>query len=107
MEAPIQADDSRQEGKREVRAMSSLDIFQRLPNGARFWVCSARSLQEAKAYLLDLQRGDPGEYYLCDLMDRRVILASTQEEPELHMMQDDSAFWGQQSWSYEPASLAG
>jgi hypothetical protein len=74
--------------------MSSFDIFQKLPNGIRLWVCSASSLQEARDRLATLQQSDPGEYYVCDLASRRVMMAVTLEQPELHTVWDDSAVFG-------------
>lgn len=74
--------------------ISSFDIFQKLPNGIRLWVCSVSSLQEAKDRLAILQQSDPAEYYVCDLLSRRVMMAVTREQPELHMVWDDSAVFG-------------
>jgi len=73
--------------------MSNLDIFQRLSSGTRVWVCGVGSLQEAKMRLLALQRNEPAEYYVCDLVERRVVMATTREQPELHAVGDDSEFF--------------
>jgi hypothetical protein len=75
--------------------MESFEIFQKLANGARLWVRSAGSLQEAKTCLLELQRTDPAAYYVCDLNKRTVLIASTRERPELHTVADDAEFFGQ------------
>lgn len=74
--------------------MSSFDIFQRLPNGIRLWICSVSSLQEAREQLLTLQQSDPAEYYVCDLTSRKVMMAVTRDQPELHTVWDDSAVFG-------------
>lgn len=80
--------------------MNSFDIFQKLPSGTRVWVCSAASLQEAKGNLLALQRDDPAAYYICDLNERTVLMASTPERPELHTVPDDAEFFGQPGLSH-------
>jgi hypothetical protein len=74
--------------------MSSFDIFQKLPNGIRLWVCSVSTLQEARDRLISLQQSEPAEYYVCDLASRRVMMAVTREQPELHTVWDDSAVFG-------------
>ena len=51
------------------------------------------SVQEAKLRLLALQQADPAEYYVCDLVERRVVAAVTQARPELHTVSDDSDFF--------------
>jgi hypothetical protein len=74
--------------------MNSLDIFQKLPGGARVWICGAQSVQEAKAQLMELQHAEPAEYYACDLIERAVVVATTRQRPELHTVADDSEFFG-------------
>ena len=74
--------------------MNSFDVFQKLPNGIRLWVCSVDSLQEARKRLQKLQQSDPAEYYVCDLLSRKVMMAITQDQPELHTVWDDSAVFG-------------
>ena len=43
--------------------------------------------------LLALQQTDPAEYYVCDLVETRVVAAVTQERLELHTITDDSDFF--------------
>jgi hypothetical protein len=61
--------------------MISFDIFQKLPNGIRLWICNVGSLQEAKDRLTTLQQSHPAEYYVCDLASRKVMMAVTREQP--------------------------
>jgi hypothetical protein len=72
---------------------TSYDIFRQLPDGSKVWVCEVRSLQEAKVRLLALERNQPANYYVCDLLERQVLGAATPVRPELHPAPEEAVFF--------------
>jgi hypothetical protein len=60
----------------EVATMSAkFDIFKRLPDGHPVWVKAVESLEEAKRQLTHIAETSPGEYFIFNAREGRVITA--------------------------------
>ena|ERR1700688_2016161 len=60
----------------EVAEMSAkFDIFKRLPDGCPIWIKAVESLEEAKRQLTQIAAASPGEYFIYNTYEGRVITA--------------------------------
>ncbi|HXU19076.1 MAG TPA: hypothetical protein VN788_00680 [Verrucomicrobiae bacterium] len=49
------------------------DIFRRLPDGGPIWIEAVQSLQFAKDRLTSLLEAQPGEYFVYDLFQSKIV----------------------------------
>jgi hypothetical protein len=54
---------------------AKFDIFMRLPDGPPIWVKAVESLEEAKHQLLKIAQEAPGEYFIFNARNGRVVSA--------------------------------
>jgi hypothetical protein len=59
---------------KEVETMSAkLDIFRRLPDGNPMWIKAVESLEEARRQLVQMSETDPGDYFIFNTINGRVL----------------------------------
>ena len=49
------------------------DIFRRLPDGGPIWIEAVQTLEGAKARLRYLLEAQPGDYFVYDLVQNKII----------------------------------
>lgn len=49
------------------------DIFRRLPDGGPVWIEAVLTLEGARARLKDLLETQPGDYFVYDLVQNKII----------------------------------
>lgn len=54
---------------------AKFDIFMRLSDGQPIWIKAVESLEEAKKQLTELSERTPGEYFVFNAMNGKVILS--------------------------------
>jgi len=74
--------------------MAGYDIFKKLSNDDRIWMCAVSSVQEAKNYLSATQKDGAVEYFLCDLAQKKIIATAHPKDLELQASTEDFGFFG-------------
>jgi hypothetical protein len=54
---------------------AKFDIFKRLPDGQPIWIKAVESLEEARRQLIQIATTSPGDYFIYNTRDGRVIAA--------------------------------
>lgn len=85
--------DSRQQECRGCE-MAGYDVFKKLSNGDRIWMCAVSRIQEAKTCLTAMQKDGAVRYFVCDLAQKKIIATARPEDLELQAGAEDFEFFG-------------